>query len=93
MIYLTRHGQTEWNLEGRMQGRMESALTPLGVRQAGAMAGLIGDLVERDGTWWQADPAEDMVMLYLIQNSMPLGPEAASQLATGQRMGGRHIAS
>lgn len=41
------------------------------------------------GTWWQADPAEDMVMLYLIQNSMPLGPEAAAQLATGQRMGGR----
>lgn len=41
------------------------------------------------GTWWQADPQEDMVMIYLIQNSMPLGPEAASQLATGQRMGGR----
>ena len=41
------------------------------------------------GTWWQADPEQDMVMLYLIQNSMPLGPEAASQLATGQRMGGR----
>ena len=41
------------------------------------------------GTWWQADPAEDMVILYLIQNSMPLGPEAAAQLATGQRMGGR----
>jgi CubicO group peptidase (beta-lactamase class C family) len=41
------------------------------------------------GTWWQADPAEDMVMIYLIQNSMPLGPEAAAELATGQRMGGR----
>ena len=41
------------------------------------------------GTWWQADPQEDMVMLYLIQNSMPLEPEAAAQLATGQRMGGR----
>lgn len=41
------------------------------------------------GTWWQADPEEDMVMIYLIQNSMPLGPEAAAQLATGQRMGGR----
>jgi CubicO group peptidase (beta-lactamase class C family) len=41
------------------------------------------------GTWWQADPAEDMVMIYLIQNSMPLGPEAASQLATGQRLGAR----
>jgi CubicO group peptidase (beta-lactamase class C family) len=41
------------------------------------------------GTWWQADPEQDLVMIYLIQNSMPLGPEAASQLATGQRMGAR----
>jgi len=41
------------------------------------------------GTWWQADPEEEMVIIYLIQNSMPLGPEAAAQLATGQRMGGR----
>ena len=41
------------------------------------------------GTWWQADPVENMVMIYLIQNSLPLGPEGAAQLATGQRLGGR----
>lgn len=41
------------------------------------------------GTWWQADPVEDMVTIYLIQNSMPLEPESAAQLATGQRMGAR----
>lgn len=41
------------------------------------------------GTWWQADPQADMVLIYLIQNSIDLGPEAAAQLATGQRMGGR----
>lgn len=41
------------------------------------------------GTWWQADPEQDMVLIYLIQNSMELGPEAASQLATGQRLGAR----
>jgi CubicO group peptidase (beta-lactamase class C family) len=41
------------------------------------------------GTWWRADPAEDMILIYLVQNSMPLGPEAAAQLATGQRMGAR----
>ncbi len=41
------------------------------------------------GTWWQADPAHDMVLIYLIQNSLPLGPEMASQLATGQRLGSR----
>lgn len=43
------------------------------------------------GTWWLADPKEDMVLIYLIQDSMPLEPESASQLATGQRMGGRMV--
>lgn len=33
-IYLVRHGQTEWNLEHRMQGHQDSPLTELGVRQA-----------------------------------------------------------
>ncbi|TGB01244.1 histidine phosphatase family protein [Halobacillus salinus] len=33
-IYITRHGQTEWNLEGRMQGRKNSKLTRLGEEQA-----------------------------------------------------------
>ena len=33
-IYLLRHGQTEWNLEGRMQGRLDSPLTELGQQQA-----------------------------------------------------------
>jgi CubicO group peptidase (beta-lactamase class C family) len=41
------------------------------------------------GTWWRGDPEEDMILIYLIQNSMALGPEAAAQLATGQRMGAR----
>jgi len=33
-IYLTRHGQTEWNLLGKMQGRLNSNLTELGENQA-----------------------------------------------------------
>ncbi|KGE19597.1 histidine phosphatase family protein [Paenibacillus wynnii] len=33
-VYLTRHGQTEWNVQQRMQGHMDSALTPLGLQQA-----------------------------------------------------------
>ena len=41
------------------------------------------------GTWWQADPALELVLLYLVQHSLPLGPEMASQLATGQRLGAR----
>jgi len=33
-IYLLRHGQTEWNVEGRYQGQLNSPLTPLGREQA-----------------------------------------------------------
>jgi probable phosphoglycerate mutase len=48
MIYLVRHGETEWNVARRMQGRMESRLTALGRRQAAAMARLLAELVKRD---------------------------------------------
>jgi CubicO group peptidase (beta-lactamase class C family) len=41
------------------------------------------------GTWWQADPANDLIMIYLIQNSIPLEPGAMASLAGGQRMAGR----
>ncbi len=37
-IWLARHGETTWNVAGRYQGRLESALTPLGERQAAALA-------------------------------------------------------
>lgn len=33
-FYLTRHGETEWNIERRMQGRLDSSLTALGKAQA-----------------------------------------------------------
>lgn len=33
-LYLTRHGETEWNLEGRIQGQKDSSLTKLGKNQA-----------------------------------------------------------
>jgi len=41
------------------------------------------------GTWWQADPAEDMLLIYLIQDSMPLGPEAVANMASRRGLGGR----
>lgn len=37
-VVVLRHGQTEWNVEGRYQGHLESSLTPAGLAQAEALA-------------------------------------------------------
>ena len=34
IIYLTRHGQTLWNIEKRLQGRGNSPLTEQGIERA-----------------------------------------------------------
>ena len=48
-LYLLRHGQTEFNLQRRVQGRCDAPLTELGVEQAhGAAAWLIGQGVRVD---------------------------------------------
>lgn len=37
-IYLARHGETDWNLQGRMQGRLGAPLNDKGRSQAAALA-------------------------------------------------------
>ena len=48
MIYLVRHGQTEFNASGRIQGARDSALTPLGVEQGRRLGRLLGALAPPD---------------------------------------------
>ncbi len=43
-VYLLRHGETEWNKDHRVQGRMNSDLTELGRQQAARQAGILRDL-------------------------------------------------
>ncbi|MEQ8487022.1 MAG: histidine phosphatase family protein [Pseudomonadales bacterium] len=45
VLYVIRHGQTEWNVAGRMQGRLDSPLTERGRRQADVH----GRTLARDG--------------------------------------------
>lgn len=37
-VILTRHGETQWNIEGRVQGAMDSPLTANGIYQARVLA-------------------------------------------------------
>lgn len=53
MIYLVRHGQTEFNREHRIQGHVDSALTELGVRQAQACGALLADLIRDTEDGWR----------------------------------------
>ena len=38
IVYAIRHGETEWNIEGKQQGHLDSPLTENGIKQAHAIA-------------------------------------------------------
>jgi CubicO group peptidase (beta-lactamase class C family) len=41
------------------------------------------------GTWWQADPVHDLILIYLIQHQVPVSANSGSTIATGQGAAGR----
>lgn len=41
------------------------------------------------GTWWQADPTHDLIMIYLIQHQVPVSANSGSTIATGRGAAGR----
>jgi probable phosphoglycerate mutase len=45
MILLVSHGQTLFNAEGRLQGRLDSPLSAAGIRHAQAQGALIRSLI------------------------------------------------
>jgi probable phosphoglycerate mutase len=49
VLYYVRHGETDWNVEGRLQGRLDPALNDAGRRQAAVCADILRDLIRRDG--------------------------------------------
>ncbi len=51
ILYLLRHGETEFNVEGRYQGQRDSALTPRGRDQARAHGALLETLIVEPEAW------------------------------------------
>ncbi|WP_312165080.1 histidine phosphatase family protein [Phenylobacterium sp.] len=51
MIYLLRHGQTDYNRDGRLQGQTDSQLTSLGMAQVRAMAAVLAEQIDDLSGW------------------------------------------
>ena len=54
-ILLVRHGQTEWNVQGRYQGQMDSALTPRGRAEAKALGERLRQQGRDISSVWSSD--------------------------------------
>jgi broad specificity phosphatase PhoE len=48
-IYYIRHGETEWNAEGKLQGTRDIPLNDLGRKQAAKAGAILADLFANDG--------------------------------------------
>jgi broad specificity phosphatase PhoE len=48
-LYYIRHGETEWNAVGRLQGTQDVPLNDLGRQQASHVGGVLAGLFARDG--------------------------------------------
>lgn len=69
-ILLVRHGQSEWNAEGRWQGQADIALSDLGRAQARAASAKLGafDVIASSTLMRAAETA------YLISTELGIGP-------------------
>lgn len=83
MIYLVRHGETEWNRAGRMQGQLDSPLTEHGQAQARAVDETLAGLTNGgNGLAMVASPlGRTMATAALIAEA--LGP---TTIATDERI-------
>lgn len=49
VVYFIRHGETDWNASGRLQGRIDVPINATGRSQAMRNGGVLADVIERPG--------------------------------------------
>jgi broad specificity phosphatase PhoE len=75
-ILLVRHGETEWNLQRRYQGRSDSPLTERGIAQAHAIGRLLRTLLDAASARIVASPlGRARRTAEIIREHLPAAPE------------------
>ena len=81
LIYI-RHGQTDWNVEGRLQGQRDIPLNAEGRRQARRNGHVLAEWLDREGLTagdfdWVASPlARATETIEIVRASLGLDPQA-----------------
>ena len=78
MLFVLRHGETDWNRLGRFQGQQNSPLTERGQRQAAAMGRLLGNHL--------IDPASTPIWCSPLGRAQQSCRQVCSALGIGQDM-------
>lgn len=77
VAYFVRHGQTDWNAEGRLQGEADMQLNAFGRSQAQANGRKLAEVIERPETFdFVASPlSRTRETMELLRTAMGLAPE------------------
>jgi len=86
MLYFIRHGETDWNVEGRLQGQRDVPLNATGRRQASEAGVILRDLMKREGrnasdlAYWASPLVRARVTMELVREALGLDPHSGFQL-------------
>jgi glucosyl-3-phosphoglycerate phosphatase len=89
-LYILRHGETEWNRSGRLQGHLDSPLTELGRQQAVTQNEILKRHAPADAVAISSDSERSVLtaQLALAGLAMPLALDARlREVALGQWQG------
>lgn len=79
-LWIVRHGETEWNIQGRIQGHGDSPLTATGIAQAQALARLLA------AQHHDAAHADDVKIARVISSDAGRAHHTARILAEGLKL-------